>query len=269
MTPFLHRSGRDGADRRLYAFAAQGSRLLAATILAAFAWTSAQAAQTRPAAAPSSAPSSPNSSLGERISLDRVVAVVNGDLILESDVEAEQRFAAFEPFSVPEPASEDKLIDRLIDRDLILQQLRLQPVAPIPDADLDAQLLLMRKALPQCAAYHCDTDAGWQKFVADQGFTMEELRERWRERMELLEFVEQRFRMGIRILPAEIDAYYKNTMLPAYKKQNAPPPTEASLSDRIQEILLQQRVTDLLDDWLKALRAQGSVRMMKTTEAQP
>jgi hypothetical protein len=38
-------------------------------------------------------------------SLDRVVAIVNGDLILESDVEAEERFAAFQPFSEAKPVS--------------------------------------------------------------------------------------------------------------------------------------------------------------------
>src|SRR5580704_867097 len=56
---------------------------------------------------------------GQRVPLDRVVAVVNGDLILESDVEAEQRFAAFQPFSEP-GTSRDQLIERLIDRALIM-----------------------------------------------------------------------------------------------------------------------------------------------------
>ena len=37
----------------------------------------------------------------------------------------------------------------------------------------------------------------------------------------------------------------------------------------IQEILLQQQVNKLLDDWLTALRAQGSVRMVKPGEEAP
>jgi len=31
------------------------------------------------------------------------------------------------------------------------------------------------------------------------------------------------------------------------------------ISDRIQHVLLQQRVSKLLDDWLSSLRAQGNV----------
>ena len=75
--------------------------------------------------------------------------------------------------------------------------------------------------------------------------------------------------MGIRILPADIDAYYQNTMIPAYQKEKMTPPPEVTLADRIQEILLQQQVDKLLDDWLASLRAQGSVRILKPGEEAP
>jgi peptidyl-prolyl cis-trans isomerase SurA len=206
---------------------------------------------------------------GARVSLDRVVAILNGDLILESDVEAEGRFAAFQPFREAKPVSQDQLIDRLIDRAVILQQMALQPEPPITDAEVDAELATLRKSIPKCAAYHCETDAGWEKFVADQGFEMEELRDRWRARMQVLRFVEERFRTGITIPPSDIDDYYRKTMIPAYEKEKMTPPPEATLADRIQEILLQQRVDKLLDDWLTSLRAQGSVRILKPGEEAP
>jgi peptidyl-prolyl cis-trans isomerase SurA len=213
--------------------------------------------------------SSAAGSQSQQVTLDRVVAIVNGDLILESDVDAEERFAAFQPFSEPKPVTEDQLNERLIDRTLIQQQMALQPEAPIPDAEVDAELRTLRKAIPKCAAYHCETDAGWKKFIEDRGFTVEEVQDRWRRRMEVLRFIEDRFRMGIRIMPADVDAYYKTTMLPMYEKEKAPAPPEATIADRIQEILLQQRVDSLLEDWLNALRAQGSVRVLKPGEEAP
>jgi peptidyl-prolyl cis-trans isomerase SurA len=206
---------------------------------------------------------------GQRVTLDRVVAVVNGDLILESDVDAERRAAVFQPFREQSVAPREQLVERLIDRDLILQQLHLQTEPPITDAQVDAELATLRKSIPECAAYHCETDAGWEKFVPDHGFTMEELRARWRVRMEVLRFIEERFRMGIRIPQSDIDTYYQKTLVPSYQKEKAAPPAEATISDRIQEILLQQQVTSLLEDWLKALRAQGSVRIAKPGEAMP
>jgi len=208
-------------------------------------------------------------SAGERVVLDRVVAVVNGDLILESDLDEETRMAAFQPFADRTAVTREQLVERLIDRDLILQQIRLQPQAQIMDAQVDAELRVLRKNIPKCAEYGCETDAGWEKFVAAQGFTAEELRERWRQRMEVLRFVEARFRMGIRISQTEMDAYYKGTLVPAYEKERVTPPAEAAIADRIQEILLQQQVDKLLDDWLTSLRAEGSVKIVKPGEDLP
>ncbi len=206
---------------------------------------------------------------GERVELDRVVAVVNADLILESDLDEETRMAAFQPLGDQTLVALEDLIERLIDRALILQQIQLQPEPPITDAQVDAELRVLRKNIPECVSYDCVTDEGWEKFVAAQGFTVEELRERWRQRMEVLRFVEARFRMGIRSSQEEMDAYYTKTLIPAYVVEKVTAPAEAAIADRIQEILLQQKVNKLLDDWLTSLRAQGSVRIVKPGEELP
>ena len=202
--------------------------------------------------------------------MDQVIAVVNGDLVLESDVDEERRFAAFQPFNdKSKPFSRATAIERLVDRSLILQQEKLQPQTPITDADVNAELVTLRKDIPACKQYQCQTDAGWQKFVAAQGFTMQELTERWRDRMRVLRFIEMRFKMGIRISSADIKNYYDKTLLPEYAKQKTAPPKLETISDRIQEILLQQQVGALLEDWLKSLKAEGSVRMAQAGEVEP
>jgi peptidyl-prolyl cis-trans isomerase SurA len=195
--------------------------------------------------------------------LDKVVAVVGGDVILESDVDEERRFESIQPYrgSTAE-FSRERAVQRLIDRTLILQQAELQTEPPIAESDLDAQLAKLRNDIPACAEYHCDTDAGWQRFLADRGFTTEGFRARWRKRMELLRFIEIRFRNGIEISDDEIKTYYEKTMLPEYAKQKVTPPKLETISKRIEEVLLQQQVGNLLRDWLRSLRAQGSVRIM-------
>jgi peptidyl-prolyl cis-trans isomerase SurA len=235
----------------------------------ALMWGGVSVAQAPISAAPAGSTAAAQAGDGKRVALDRVVAVVNGDLILESDVDTEERFAAFQPLRDPATLTRDRIVERLIDRTLILQQLRLQPQPPITDEQVDAQLAQLRKAIPECAKDHCETDAGWQKFVEDHGFTLQELRERWRTRMEVLQFIEQRFRMGVRISQAEIDNYYKTKLAPEYQKQGVAAPPEDTIADRIQEVLLQEDVTKLLEDWLKTLRAQGSVRIVKPGEALP
>jgi parvulin-like peptidyl-prolyl isomerase len=206
---------------------------------------------------------------GSGVVLDRVIAVVNGDVILESDVDEERRFEEVQPYREATNYTRDRAIERLIDRALILQQAALEPEDAVPDKDLDAQLLTLRKDIPACKQYHCETDAGWQKYIEDHGFTVEEFRERWRKRMELLKFIEVRFRNGITISDDQIRSYYEKTMLPEYAKRNVTPPKLETISHRIEEVLLQQQVGALLEDWLKSLRAQGSVRMITPGEAAP
>jgi peptidyl-prolyl cis-trans isomerase SurA len=206
--------------------------------------------------------------------LDRVVAIVNGDLILDSDVDQDLRLDELEPYGESNAGRakgmlRTRAIERLINRDLILQQARLQPGNEITDAAVTKELDALRKNIPQCKEYHCETQAGWDKLLATYGFTDAELRRRWMQRMMVLAFIEQRFRLGIKITQPEIATYYTATLLPQYAEQLATPPPVEAISDRIQEVLLQQRVSSLLDDWLQSLRAQGSIVLLHPGEDAP
>ena len=202
---------------------------------------------------------------GEEV--DRVVAIVNGQLILDSDVDRERRFAELIPEGEERgPYNRDQAIERLINRDLILQQVQLQPGADVSLQAAENDLDSLRKVLPSCAGYHCETEEGWEKFLATQGFTEDSFTALWQQRMEVLAFIELRFRMGIRILPSEIEEYYTETMLPQYAALGKQAPPLKAISRRIQEVLLQQRVSKLQDDWLTSLRAQGSVVVFHTGE---
>ncbi len=201
--------------------------------------------------------------------LDRLVAVVNGDVILESDIDEERRFEEVQPYRTVAESTRAKLIERLVDRTLILQQAALQPEDAVTDKDLDSQIAMVRKDIPACKQYRCETDEGWKKYLAQHGFTVEEFSKRWRQRMQLLRFIEVRFRNGVKIKDEEIQAYYEKTMLPEYAKRNVTPPNLDRIKKRIEEVLLQQEVGALLQDWLKSLRAQGSVRMIIPGEVAP
>jgi hypothetical protein len=78
-----------------------------------------------------------------------------------------------------------------------------------------------------------------------------------------------RFRNGVSIKDDEVQAYYEKTMLPEYARRKVTPPPLDTVKRRIEEVLLQQQVTALLQDWLKSLRAQGSVRIMVPGEVAP
>lgn len=222
---------------------------------------------TAPAAAAPATPSMMPRVPGTQ--LDRVVAIVNEDLVLDSDVNEEMRLQAFDPYRTRSEITPTRAIERLINRALILQQLKLQPQEQPPDAEVTKQIDELRKDIPACSQYQCQTKAGWDRFLADHGFTEDSFFTRWKERMTVLAFVEDRFEVGVNIKPDQIQNYYEKTLVPEYQRQQVPAPKLDAISSQIREVLLQEQISNLLQDWLKSLRAQGSVVVLHPGEEAP
>ncbi|QEE30002.1 peptidylprolyl isomerase [Terriglobus albidus] len=203
--------------------------------------------------------------------LDRVVAIVNKQLILESDVNQEMRFAEIQPFRIARGGTPyEQAMNRLIDRTLVYQQALEQQLEPVTDEEVDAELEQLKKQLSECQIYKCSaTENGWKEFLSQYGITEQEMREHWRQRMTVLHFIEQRFRSGASITDEQISEYYEKTLVPEVKARGGTPPPLEQISSRISEVLLQQQVSAMLQDWLKSLREQGSVRIFKDGEVAP
>lgn len=199
--------------------------------------------------------------------LDRVVAVVNDRPILQSDVTEEMRLAVLEPNpQVRAVETPEQALQRLISRTLIRQQIReedLQTTAPTAE-EVEARLTEMRQQLPVCVREHCATDEGWKAFLESHGLTQERVNAYLRNRLQILRFIELRFRQGIQIPDKEIETYYRTTLLPQYPAGQTAPPL-AQVAPRIEEILLQQKVNALFSDWLDSLRQQGEVEILDPT----
>jgi peptidyl-prolyl cis-trans isomerase SurA len=198
--------------------------------------------------------------------LDHVVAVINGSVILESDVQEEMSYAVLQPFGINSARdTPQRALQRLINRDLILQQMETaQTVTPPTPEEVQQSITQVRGVIPECARYHCETDAGWQKFLEARGLTEKEVEAHWSQRMLILSFIQSRFGSGVRITPAEIANYYNKTLVPQFheKDKTLKPPPLATVSSRIEEILLQQRVSSLLLEWLQSLKSEGSVSIL-------
>jgi peptidyl-prolyl cis-trans isomerase SurA len=233
--------------------------LLLGAIMGGGAW--GQQSSAAPAAA---APIAPAPVPKGAVVLDHVVAVINGSVILESDVNEEMGYAVLQPFSIDSTRNTpQRALQRLIDRDLILQQMQTaQTVTPPTPEEVQQRITELRGLIPECTAYHCETDAGWQDFLKAKGLTEKEVEAHWAQRMLILSFIQSRFGSGVRITPAEIADYYNKTLLPQFHDQAVRPPALAAVSSRIEEILLQQRVSSLLLEWLQSLKSEGSVSIL-------
>ena len=200
----------------------------------------------------------------ERVTFDRVVAVVNRQAILKSDLDGEMQLSVLDPSTnVHEKLSEKSALERLISRTLIEQQIQqeYQQTAQPKAEEITARMQEIRTQLPACVRADCKSDSGWAAFLKLHGLTPGQVEDYLRNRIEILGFIELRFRQGIRITPEEIETYYQGTLLPQYPPGEKAPPLQ-QVSSRIEEILLQQRVNALFDNWLSNLRKQGQIEVL-------
>jgi len=174
------------------------------------------------------------------------------------------RFAAFQP--APELAADNtpqRALDRVLDRTLIDEQRALQPgLSDIPPAQVQQAIETMRATIPACTRYQCKTKAGWQAFMAAHGFTQQEVEGRVRERLAVLKFINVRFGVVTRVPNSDVRRYYDRVLKPELEQKHAAIPEYTAVAARIREVLRQQQVTNLLDQWLKSLRNEDHVRIL-------
>jgi len=192
--------------------------------------------------------------------VDRMVAVVNRQVILQSELEQ----AAHVEFLLGGKALSDltpnelqSVLDRLIDQALLQQQI-VDSMMLNPTADeIAARLAEVRTQIPGASA-----DGKWKQMLAAYGVTQQDVEMQISAQLRILRFVDLRFRTLAHVDNASISNYYQEKLLPELRKQGAPEPPLPQVSGKIESILTEQRIDEMLTSWLQTLRSQAHIRKM-------
>src|SRR6478672_8150196 len=194
--------------------------------------------------------------LGETI--DRIVATVNGKPVMESEL-AEQlhveQFLAAKPPAVVTIAEQRLGLDRLLDQILLQQQMDAVNFEKPTAEEIGKRIREVRQQI----APNADSQA-WQRSLGNYGLAEEDLAEHIGTQLRTLRFIEARFRPAIRVDPGAVEAYYRDEFVPKMKQTGAAAPALKQVEPRINEILVQKQMDDLLEGWLKSLRSQTEIR---------
>jgi hypothetical protein len=190
------------------------------------------------------------SSAGGQI-VDRVVANVNGHVVLQSDWEQELAVEAFSNARDPDSftsAERNAALDRLIDQELLREQVR--PSQPAPAEQVAARVAEVRKLHPDCA-----TDNGWRAKLQRYGLTQSSLEKRLGDQIQLMKLVEDRLRPSIQIDQQAVETYYNDQLLPDMKRAGSRATPLPEVFGRIKDLLAERRMNELLSGWLASLRS--------------
>ena len=183
--------------------------------------------------------------------IDRVVTNVNGHVVLQSDWEQEVAFEAFSNARDPDSftsAERNAALNRLIDRELLREQLR--PSQPAPSEQVAARVGEVRKLHPDCT-----TDDGWRAKLQRYGLTQSALEKRLAEQIQLMKLVEDRLRPSIQIDQQAVETYYHDQLLPDMKRAGSVATPLTEVFGRIKDLLAERKMNELLSGWLASLRS--------------
>jgi hypothetical protein len=182
--------------------------------------------------------------------LDRVLAVVSGDLILMSDVRAARTFGFI---AVAGEDPDGQALARLIDRALILAEVeRFAPPEP-EAAAVDSGVAAVRQRFASQEAF----DAA----LAQAGIEERHLREYVRQDLRMNAYLDQRF-TSVPPAEEEIGRYYREHP-ELYTRDGTLVPFETARPDVVRTLMAQNRNV-LVQDWLNGLRRRADLRMSST-----
>jgi len=191
--------------------------------------------------------------------LDRIVATVNGRLILQSDLddaicyEALLGNRALDQFTADDRRA---ALDRLIDQELLREQMKSADFRHATDAEITSRIDEARKLYPQAAA-----DDAWPSLLAGYHITEKDLRGRVQQEIDLMRLVDARLRPAVQIDSKSVEAYYRDQFVPKLKQSGASEVALADVSAKIRELLTEQKVSEMLVSWLQTLRSESQVRL--------
>ena len=197
--------------------------------------------------------------------IDRIVATVNGHIILLSDWEDSLRYEAFSGgHPLDRISAEDRkaALDRLIDQELLREQ---QPAADPPHASPEEVTQRVAEIRKQYG--DAETDLGWKALLDKYRLSEETLRQHVAAELDLMRLVDARLRPSVTVDSKSIESYYQQELLPQLQQSGAQNVPLAEVTGKIKELLTQKKISQLLTTWLHNLRAGSEIRAEALTPA--
>src|SRR4029077_20143673 len=187
--------------------------------------------------------------------IDRIVATVNGHIILQSDWDEALCYEALlNGRAIHQFSSEDRraVLDRLIDQELLGEQMKSAYFQHASDAAAATRVAQARKEYPEAA-----TDEGWQSVLVRFGLSEKDVVAHVKQQIDLMRLVDARLRPAVQIDSKSIEAYYREKSVPQLKQSEVADVPPAEVAAKIRELLTEEKVNELMVSWRQSLRSES------------
>lgn len=188
--------------------------------------------------------------------IDRVVARVESDIILLSEVRALRNY---QQLVDGKSESDAQILDRLVDQWIVRNEADTARFPHPADAEVTRGVENMQSSFTSGVEY--------ESRKKQAGLSDLEIRKMVESQLYLANYLDSRFRPSVQIDPKDVDDFYQKAVVPRAKARNQAPPALDAARDYIREALVQRGINEQADRWLKESRGRLRVEKFLNEEA--
>ena len=188
------------------------------------------------------------------VGLDRMAVIVGKHVIKTSDIDWDLRVTQFlnrQPLTLTPPAKRQSA-ERLIDQTVIREEME---KGGYTQSTADEVSGMMRQILTQRFA---GSDARMKAELSRYGLTEAQLRLQLQWQLDVLKFMDQRFRPAVLVTDEEVRQYYDQHKAEV-ERQFPQAKTYAAIEPKVRASMEEQRMNQSFDNWLTAARKRDRI----------
>lgn len=189
--------------------------------------------------------------------VDRIVAKVESDIILMSDV---QQLKRYQVFLDGKSLSDAEILDKLIDQWIVRNEANVARFPQPSEEDVNRSIERLKRSFSSPEAYEARK--------AQSGLTDEQVRQFVITQLYYSNYLDSRFRPVIQVDEKAVEDFYKDRVVPRAESRGQTPPPLENARDFIQEALVQRAINEQADRWLKESRTRVRVEVLLNEKPQ-
>jgi hypothetical protein len=191
---------------------------------------------------------------GQKETVDRILALVNGQVITQTDVRIARDFGLYEQGpEYPADITTEIVLQRLIDQKLVIQVTR-------------DNVSINREEM-ETFLNRISEEMGSDKFRRELdkfGMRMNDLGPYAYERILYNRILSSRFDRAVLVTLEEIQNFYETRYLPDQQNKGIEPQSMLDILDDIETILRKEKSEEQVEEWLRNLREKADIQINMT-----
>ncbi len=189
-------------------------------------------------------------SSGEEV-IDRIMAVVNDEVITLTDVNIVEKFSLVDvPDETQEQSLQKLILDQLINQKLVIQMTgeRIE----VSEEEQEALLSdIIQKTDPELA----------ERALLQFGLDWDDLKSYLREKLLYRKIISRRFDVGVIVSIEEIESYYEQVYIPSQRGKDLDPQPMIDVLDQIESALRREKVEGQIQEWIRNLKREANIQI--------